>query len=395
MATNEILMEYAIEIHISDKVEELKKELEKQLPASLHFNSYERLESLIVFCTNAAEYYELSDKTFYLMQAAIISLFYGLKNDYLNFRARAKQQVTKLFVGLDPDEIQEIESMIKATRAGGKTLPQNIVHDAWWSYMGQKKFKKKMALLKIEKEQQEKKEIPQDSWDKECLATLSSVQFLTDYARKELGSRKDKNLIKTSKDKENGKSNKPKKRGRGIETMYRAVYRNHINLSSIADAKANMMISINTIIMSVIITGITGFSFSSSVFFDRLQYVVPVFVLLFASLISVVFAIMSARPEVTSKQLKLEKFQRKQSSYLFFGNFVNMELAKFIKRLTYYRSNQPELYDDMSIDIYHLGKVLDKKYKLLRISYNIFMAGLILSVLTFIFVMLYVKLLAT
>ncbi len=387
-------MEYAIETHISDKVEKLRKDLEQQLPASFHFNSYKRLGSLNIFCTNAAEYYELSDDALHLMQAAIISLFYGLKNNYLNFREQAKQQVDKLFSRLDSDEKYEVKSMIQAIKGGGSSLPQNIVHDAWWSYTGQKKFKKKMALLKIEKEQQEKKEIIQEDWDKECLAVLSSVQFLTDYAREELGSRKEKNLIKASKNIENGKNKKPKKRGRGIETMYRAVYRNHINLSSIADAKANMMISINTIIMSVIITGITGFSFSSSVFFDRLQYVVPVFVLLFASLISVVFAIMSARPEVTSKQLNMEKFQRKQSSYLFFGNFVNMELPKFIKRLTYYRSNLPQLYDDMSIDIYHLGKVLDKKYKLLRISYNIFMAGLILSVLTFISVMVYIKLLA-
>jgi hypothetical protein len=176
--------------------------------------------------------------------------------------------------------------------------------------------------------------------------------------------------------------------------MYRAVYRNHINLSSIADAKANMMISINTIIMSVIITGITGFSFTSNILMQRLQYVIPIFVLLVASLVSVVFAIMSARPEVTSKEMQVEKFKRKQSSYLFFGNFVNMALSKFIERLGFYRTNQTSLYDDMSIDIYHLGKVLDKKYKLLRVSYNLFMIGLISSVLSFIAVMVYVKLLS-
>jgi len=53
--------------------------------------------------------------------------------------------------------------------------------------------------------------------------------------------------------------------GRGVETMYRSAYRNHINLSSIADNKANMMISINTIIMSLIIAVIGSvFTFTGS-----------------------------------------------------------------------------------------------------------------------------------
>ena len=42
------------------------------------------------------------------------------------------------------------------------------------------------------------------------------------------------------------------KLGRGVETMYRTAYRTHVNLSSIADNKANIMLSINAIIISVI-----------------------------------------------------------------------------------------------------------------------------------------------
>jgi len=37
-------------------------------------------------------------------------------------------------------------------------------------------------------------------------------------------------------------------------------------------------------------------------------------------------------------------------------------------------------------DQYSLGKVLAKKYKLLRMAYNVFMFGIIISALVFVFV---------
>ncbi|RMF21352.1 MAG: phosphohydrolase, partial [Bacteroidetes bacterium] len=41
------------------------------------------------------------------------------------------------------------------------------------------------------------------------------------------------------------------------------------------------------------------------------------------------------------------------------------------------------LYGNMARDLYHLGKVLDKKYRYLTISYNLFMVGFIATVLSF------------
>ena len=41
------------------------------------------------------------------------------------------------------------------------------------------------------------------------------------------------------------------------------------------------------------------------------------------------------------------------------------------------------LYDTLVKDIYYLGIVLGRKYRLLRLAYNIFMIGLIVAVLSF------------
>ncbi|MDO9037173.1 MAG: DUF5706 domain-containing protein, partial [Lutibacter sp.] len=49
------------------------------------------------------------------------------------------------------------------------------------------------------------------------------------------------------------------------------------------------------------------------------------------------------------------------------------------------------LYDSLIKDLYHLGLVLNKKYKWLRITYTVFMTGIILSVISFVFAFLNLK----
>ncbi|MDX1629635.1 MAG: DUF5706 domain-containing protein, partial [Fulvivirga sp.] len=178
--------------------------------------------------------------------------------------------------------------------------------------------------------------------------------------------------------------------GRGIDTLYRANYRNHINLSAIADGKANMMISINTIMISVIVT-LSGasLSISKSYIIENLRFTVPIFILLLGSLASVVFAVLSARPKITTKEIKKEQIKKNKISLLYFGNFLNIPKKQFVSYLNNLKADQERLYDSMSIDLYNLGQVLNEKYRLLTISYNIFMIGLTLTVIAFIFIFVY------
>ena len=181
---------------------------------------------------------------------------------------------------------------------------------------------------------------------------------------------------------------KPLKEGRGVETLYRSVYEYHINLSSIADNKANIMISINTIIISLVITMFgSGYTFSGQNEFGSLRFVLPIAVLLITSLLAVVFAILSSRPNVTTKERY--ELSKKDSSILFFGNFAQLQLREFVDRIKELKNEKEELYDSMSVDIYHLGAVLVKKYKLLTWSYNIFMGGLVICAVSFVIIMMF------
>ena len=159
--------------------------------------------------------------------------------------------------------------------------------------------------------------------------------------------------------------------------MYRTTYRTHVNLSSIADNKANIMLSINAIIISIVITNLVPrIGTEPRLFF-------PTALLLVVCLTALVFAILSTRPKITKGEFTREDIEQKRANLLFFGNFYKMDLDVFHWGMTELIKDSDFLYSSMTRDLYYLGVVLAQKYKFLRICYNIFMFGLIASVLAF------------
>ncbi len=182
---------------------------------------------------------------------------------------------------------------------------------------------------------------------------------------------------------------KGKKKGklgtsRGVETVFRTSYRVHMDLASLADAKANIMISINGIIISIIIASISP-KIDSNTFL-----LIPTSIMLLSCLISIVYAVLAARPRVSSNVVTLGDFRSQHSNILFFGNYVSMPEEDFIEGMTDLMEDQTTLYQSMIKDIYGLGKVLSKKFILLRKSYTAFMIGLTLGILLFILTYIYV-----
>jgi len=171
---------------------------------------------------------------------------------------------------------------------------------------------------------------------------------------------------------------KPKKLGRGIETMFRTLYRVNMDLSGLADAKANIMISINGLIVSILLAAISPKIDSNPIL------LVPTTLLLVACVISLVFAVLSARPRVRSEPVTLEHVRGGLANILFFGNFSNMVRDDFVIGMEELMGNPDNLYHTMILDIYGLGLVLRKKYRLLRVSYTVFMIGLVIGVVAFI-----------
>ena len=171
--------------------------------------------------------------------------------------------------------------------------------------------------------------------------------------------------------------------GRGRETLFRVTFRNQINLIQIADNKANMIISINSIIISVIIS-ITGFGFVNDSFeYNKADIALPVTLIVLTCLMSVVYAIQAARPHIIRNKKGQMDITSKNTSMLFFGTISKKTMDEYMDEMDALLKSKDSIYKNMTIDIYNQGKVLKRKYHLLSIAYLIFMYGFVFSVLTF------------
>lgn len=174
-------------------------------------------------------------------------------------------------------------------------------------------------------------------------------------------------------------NNKSSKRGR--ETLFRATYQNQSNLIQMADNKANIIISINTMIISSIIA-ITGYgAVAGKIDSYGTEAVVPIVIIVVSCLVSVVFAIQAARPKLMKPKVVDGTMQR--SSLLFFGVIANYTQQQYLDEMDKLLTSGDELYEHMTIDLYNQGVILKRKYNLLVYAYQIFMFGFILSVLIF------------
>lgn len=165
---------------------------------------------------------------------------------------------------------------------------------------------------------------------------------------------------------------------RGIETMFRISSNNHQRLSDMADNKANIMITTTSIILSVLL----------SVLLRKLEdnphLIIPTLILLLVCVITMVFSILATRPSLPGGTFTRENIDDKKVNLLFFGNFYRMAYEDYETGMQSMMNDRDFLYGSLTRDVYSQGVVLGRKYRLLRIAYNVFMFGVIVSVLAFI-----------
>ena len=286
-------------------------------------------------------------------------------------------------------------------------LLEEIICDADLYHIGTKDYEDKSDLLRVEWEKSKDKIYTELEWLKLNIDFLTNHKFFTKFAKKNLEETKLNSILSLQKayrkriEKiENDKSKKEKieleklkleskkdtnsKADRGIETMFRNTVRTHVEFSGMADNKANIMISVNTLIIGGIVTLLLRKLDSNP------QLIIPTLMLVIVSLVCIVFGVLVTRPNITSGKFTNEDIKMKRANLLFFGNFFNMELKEFQWGMNEMMNDKEFLYGSMIKDFYFLGQVLGRKYKYLRICYTIFMYGLIASVIAYIIAFMYI-----
>lgn len=168
------------------------------------------------------------------------------------------------------------------------------------------------------------------------------------------------------------------KAGRGVETMFKITAGNHQRLSAMADNKAHIMISVNSIILSIVL----------SVLLKRIEafpnFLIPVILLLTVNVTTLIFSVLATRPGIAFGVFTKKQVKHKEVNLLFFGNFHHIHLADYTNGMIGMMNDAEFLYKTLIKDMHSQGLVLSKKYHLLRIAYSVFMYGIVISVVAFI-----------
>lgn len=293
------------------------------------------------------------------------------------------------------DVISSVEKTIDATRM--KAIPQSeverILKDADCSHFSEENFKEISELLRQEFNLRGQKFTAEEWRDKNIKMLSSQHQYFSNFAIKNWSVLKQENLISLieEKDKKIRKQEKEKLKAkykaqykndnpeRSIQTLFRTTLRNHIKLSDIADTKANILLSVNAIIISLALANIIPKLDNPS----NAHLMIPTLILICFSVAAIILSILSTRPNVTSGEFTKEQVEKRDVNILFFGNFHKMTFENYLWGVKEILKDKDYVYEALVKDLYLLGKVLERKYRLLRITYTIFMAGIIISVISF------------
>ena len=368
------------------------------------YHNLEHTQQVVNAVVQMASHYQLSDHDFFIVLTAAWFHDTGYFTDGANHE-KAGADTAAAFLKdkhTDKETIDAIQKCILATRLPqhANSLQEQIVCDADLFHLGTDDFDERNKLMRREV-MAFGKDISKQEWRKTTIALLESHHYYTDYCQLLLNTKKQQTLesLKSKaekieaaninntahkviskqdgqpKEEEKKKDSRPE---RGIETMFRISSANHQRLSDQADSKSQILITVNSIIISVLLSVLLRT-------LEEYPYLkIPAYLLLSVNVVTIICAILATRPSIPPGTFTQNDIAEKKVNLLFFGNFYKMSLQEYASGMLQMMEDREFLYGSLIRDVYAQGVVLGRKYRMLRAAYNIFMFGLILSVLAFV-----------
>lgn len=377
-------------------VEELFKE---KLPNTFIYHNYQHTQRVVKSTKELIDKSEINVKDEEALMVAAWMHDTGYTKTYAGHEEESAR-IAESFLkenNATQELIDRVKELILATNFSyqPKDQGEEIIRDADSSHFGKDYFGETSELLRQELELHRIKTYTATEWLNENIKVLTEKhQFYTDYAIKEWEPKKQENLLELieAKNKQEKKLKKEEHKARmkakykndnperSIQTLYRTTLRNHIKLSDIADTKANILLSVNAIIISLAIADMIPKLEAAS----NKHLIIPTLVLILFSVASMILSIMSTRPNVTSGEFTKDQVKKREVNLLFFGNYHKMPFGQFKWAMDELMKDKDYVYEMLTLDLHSLGKVLHRKYMLLRLTYTVFMTGIVISVLSYI-----------
>ena len=162
-----------------------------------------------------------------------------------------------------------------------------------------------------------------------------------------------------------------------VDNILRVNHGNQMRLGLMADAKANIMITVASVVFSVAIANLDN---------ELVKW--PLLTFAFGCFFALLFAIFAIIPKTDYPKDATGDIDRKSPIFnpLFFGHFAHLPIDEYKDDYAETLMTDDSVYDALAGDIYGQGKVLAlRKYKFLKWSYMSFLLGMISAVVVFIF----------
>ncbi|MEQ8704875.1 MAG: DUF5706 domain-containing protein [Phaeodactylibacter sp.] len=340
----------------------------------------------------------LTDSQLQVLELAALFHDLGFTETYEGHEAVSRQLADRFLSGQGyADDLKaEVLNLIDVTFPPKvpQTQLEKIMCDADLSNLGSPDYFEYLEALRHEWKTFLNQEYTDEAWYKLNYKFVKNYRFYTAAAveaydkqwnanRKQLKKLRDEYRSPALGNEEEAKPRQPTQPAGAIsdsksaQTMFKTSLRNHLDLSALADNKANIMLSVNALIVTIVMP------LASSYVSEQPQLIIPMLVLLLTCLTSMVFATLATRPIKMSGETTRQSILSGTSNLFFFGNFYKMDYPAFESGMSEVVSDNKKLDSSIMRDLYFLGRSLGRKYHLLRICYTIFMIGIITTVLTY------------
>ena len=162
-----------------------------------------------------------------------------------------------------------------------------------------------------------------------------------------------------------------------VDNILRVNHGNQMRLGLMADQKANIMITVASIVFSITIANLDN---------EVMKWPLLAFAMgSFFALLFAIFAIIPSTDYPTKKGSKEIDRESPLFNPLFFGHFAHLSIEEYKEDYAETLMTDDKVYDAMAGDIYGQGKVLAlNKYKFLKWSYSSFLWGMVGAITVFI-----------
>lgn len=162
--------------------------------------------------------------------------------------------------------------------------------------------------------------------------------------------------------------------GGHIDQMIRQTRAHHVSLSSQADQKANMILTIASLIIPL----------SISFLYDPRTHMAAVIMIVFCVL-TVLLSAYAAMPKLSPSTQEASRTDRTDQTafsfnLLFFGSFMDLDYETYKASMETMMNDHNDVYETQIKEIYALGNYLKtQKYRFVRLSYMTFITGVMVS----------------